>query len=195
MHIELDLPYATIYSLATHLIHWRRADIISVLSTSSVLNSQKDLKISDSLTHEYNRIFGERYGGLVQLISKFDSPKNMREIFPSSSKKDLVPLITWLLRKGAVKILNPHVYLLPRRIYSALKIPPHSDTLPQSFVDECLKFITADSEHKETLIKILPYCNGKFNLDEIAYREQIYVSSIQGAIQQYSTILRLVYHN
>lgn len=191
----MDLPYATIFSLASHLIQWRKADVIPVLSTSSVLNNRKDWKITDFLINEYNRLFGGRYGDLHETISKFTMPKTMREIFPSSSKKDVVPLITWLLRKGAVQILIPYVYLLPKRIYSALKIPQHSETLPQYFIDECLKFITADSEHKETLIKILPYCNGKFNLDEIANREQIYVSSIQGAIQQYSTVLRLVYHN
>ena len=127
LQVKLDCSLAHLYILVAHLVYWKQAKIINVISTKNVyvLSPTADLS---HLSHHQIEFYSQFPNlNLLDILSELHVPKPFSAIIPSKEQRTLyLEALTYLLRHDLVVHLHMYVYVLvPKRIRKLV-----SDGLP-----------------------------------------------------------------
>lgn len=112
LHTLLNCSLAQLYKLAAHLVHWRVAKIIDVVSVKNVYVLHPEARIDDRLIND----FSDRYPQLPELtdtLAKLSMPSPFSSIIPRKEYRTLyLEVLTYLLRHNLVNQLHMYIFLL-----------------------------------------------------------------------------------
>ncbi|CAG8477829.1 9559_t:CDS:2 [Ambispora gerdemannii] len=166
----LDCSLAHIYRIAAHLIYWRKAKLIDVISVRNVY--------AVNFSHIIDRdIFG--------FLASLSTPKPYASIIPSKDLRTMyLEAITFLLRSiipNATTADNIAIISAPRQATELER--------------EWLKKKTVNQQRENVAIfeRLIKYFNGKHHIEEILFRENISrrdLKMVLGLFDELVTVLR-----
>lgn len=118
LQLDLGIPLAQLYRIATHLVYWKCARIIHVLTRNNVyfLNPVPHIASHESMHLPFlSQTFESQFQGvkLIELLARFSTPKKLSDILQSSSSQSkFVEMVTWLLRQDLIIQLHQFCFLL-----------------------------------------------------------------------------------
>ncbi|KAG9304606.1 hypothetical protein G9A89_020170 [Geosiphon pyriformis] len=132
----LDCSLAQIYRLAAHLIYWRKAKLINVISVRNVyvISPTADLNSLSSLNADFNHIFDRDLFGFLALLA---TPKPYAGIIPSKDHRTMyLEVITYLLRKDIVVQLHAYfLIMIPHHIKLGLSLEEYEEKMRNTSVE------------------------------------------------------------
>ncbi|KAJ3085160.1 Nitrogen permease regulator 3, partial [Quaeritorhiza haematococci] len=138
LQTTLDCSLSHLYRLAAHLVHWRQARIIDVISLRNVYVISPHADLSTLLTPTIHSEFSSQFPtlDLARILSALSAnPRPVLGIVPGKEMRTLyLEAVTFLLRKGVVGQVHMYIYLMVpehirRRVHALLEgEPPDSSS-------------------------------------------------------------------
>ncbi|RHZ85444.1 hypothetical protein Glove_65g69 [Diversispora epigaea] len=195
----LDCSLAQIFRIAAHLIYWKKAKIIDVISVRNtyVVSPTADMNSLQIHIEYFNQHFPEALD-LVTILGSLSTPK---PYFISTNvfrdhRTMYLEAMTYLLRKDLVVQLHAYIFfMIPQHIKMGEDRPSNTDVNNNggmcdtgliSPYDKALdserlwlnKFVESRSKDQTNEFKVIfksliKYFNGKHHVEEILFRETI----------------------
>jgi hypothetical protein len=134
LQYELGIPLAHLYRIAAHLLYWKKARVIDVLTRNNVYVLNPNPHGPDEGLHLPFLIqtFEAQFQGvkLVELLSRFSTPKKLSDVMQSSSSQSkFVEMVTWLIRQDIIIQVHQFCFLTCPKLSapSASQNPSHSE--------------------------------------------------------------------
>eukprot|EP01133_Synstelium_polycarpum_P010789 gene10789-12572_t len=121
LQLETDLPLAHIYRLASHLVYWRKAKIINMMTKNNIY-----ILTPDRSSHTNSKInYGElaaKFAVLFQheikfhdILLRFSTPRPLAEHiskFHQTYHVTFLQIVGWLLQHDLITQLHTYVHLM-----------------------------------------------------------------------------------
>ncbi|CAG8499893.1 8064_t:CDS:2, partial [Paraglomus occultum] len=212
----LDCSLAQIYRIVAHLIYWRKAKLIDVISTKNiyVTSPTADLRSLNALTADFSQHCPNL--DLITLLSELNTPapSKLEDIIPTTFKEQKTiyfDAIAYLLRKGLIVQLHayilvmvpPYVHMgctreeyerkLREGSYDHSKIISTPIAPPEQASDaerNWLNNMTAKKpeEIRSLFDRLTQYFNGHHYLEEILLRENISRKDLRLVTDQFEAL-------
>ncbi|ORY25303.1 UPF0171-domain-containing protein [Neocallimastix californiae] len=211
----LDCSLSHIYKLAAHLVYWRKAKIINVISIRNVyvISPNADLNKLQELCQDFENHFPGT--DLLSIFSELSIPRPFSSIIPSKDQRTLyLEIITYLLRHDLVTQLHMYIYLCisqdikKRTVYSqslsendefsssdnSSIIPNPSET--SDIENEWIKMLAATQSPAESalFLRLVPYFTGKYHVEEIIFRENLTRKDLKTILSKFRNELITILH-
>ncbi|KAJ3300685.1 Nitrogen permease regulator 3 [Borealophlyctis nickersoniae] len=217
LQTTLDCSLSQIYRHAAHLVHWRKAKIIHVISTRNVYvaSPNVDTNLLPYLVDDFNNRFPQLE--LTSVLSDLFTPRPYANVMPSKDHRTLyLEVITYLLRHGLVVQVHIYVYLVIPD-YIRRKIPGLGSSAIGSTTSADQSFpplpeepiIVPDPEQASDLerewiamvantqpqpvaslfLRLVRYFAGKLHVEEIVFRENITRKDLKTILSRYREFL------
>ena len=170
----LDCSLSQIYRLAAHLVYWRQAKIINVLSQRNIYIVSKDADLKS--LPELSISFNEKFPGynLYQILSLLKT-QNPYSTIPNfkENKQTYLEILLFLFKNNLAIQLNFYIYLMiPSSITSEKVGHVVADTrnltdLEQDYINQIGN--TQPDPYISIFNSILPFLGGKFSINEISF--------------------------
>lgn len=131
MQLELGIPLEHLYRIAAHLVYWKCARVIDVLTRNNIYVLNPTPKDNEEETMHMPfliQTFEAQFPGtkLVELLSRFSTPKKLNDILQtSSSQSKFVEMVVWLIRRDLIMQVHQFCFLLRPKISSS-ELSPHA---------------------------------------------------------------------
>lgn len=126
MQLELGIPLEHLYRIAAHLVYWKKAKIIDVLTRNNlyVLNPQPhDLEERTTHLPFLAQQFETQFQNLklIDLLSRFSTPKRLADVLQlTTAQSKFVEMVTWLIRHDLITQIHQFVFLLAPKLTSSM---------------------------------------------------------------------------
>eukprot|EP01132_Coremiostelium_polycephalum_P009228 gene9228-11306_t len=218
LQLDTDLPLAYIYRLASHLVYWKKAKIINMMTKNNyyVLTPDATSYRSGAPTIDYlelNKKFSSLFPEfkLSDILHRFSSSRPLSEHiskFSSQYHSQFLSIVGWLLQHDLIVQLFTYVHLMVPTIPSSRYHSPSPNTTllyqPQPFPllpshlshHENAFFENIDDGTKSYQLfkRLSPYFRGRHHLEEIMWRENISREDLNKILKKYKNVLIQVTH-
>lgn len=200
LEIELKISLNQIYMLASHLEYWGKAKIIDRLRRENVYTLNPKIRNNDGDIHilSLSNSFEERFSNdidFMDILYQFSFQIPLQDNIYSNHEK-FVDIILWLLKNDLLIQIHPYYYLITDDNYDDQYnnnfINHHHNDI--DYIIRKYSINPNDTVFINTLKKLLPYLNGKYNLTEISYHLNMKNEEIESFIDQCSEFIITVYH-
>lgn len=210
----LDCSLSHIYKLAAHLVYWRKARIINVISIRNVyvISPNADLNKLPDLCKDFENHFPGT--DLLSIFSELSIPRPFSSIIPSKDQRTLyLEIVTYFLRHNLVTQLHMYLYLsisqeIKKRVMfnqsssendefsssdNSSIIPNPSET--SDIENEWIKALAATQPQAESLfLRLVPYFTGKYHVEEIIFRENLTRKDLKIILSKFRNELITILH-
>lgn len=203
LEIELKISLHQIFMLASHLEYWGKAKIIDRLSKENVYTLNPKIRnndVGDLHIHSLSIAFEDKFSNeidFMDILYQFSFQVPLQDNIYSTHDK-FVDIIIWLLKNDLLIQIHPYYYLITDNDYSddndilsQYTIQHHND---HDYIIKKYSINPNDTYLVDTLKKLLPYLNGKYNLTEISYHLNMKKEDIESFIEQCNEFIITVYH-
>ncbi|CAG8477191.1 12354_t:CDS:10 [Ambispora leptoticha] len=187
----LDCSLAQIYRIAAHLIYWRKAKLIDVISVRNVyvVSPTADLNSLSAINADFSHIIERDIFGFLASLS---TPKPYASIIPSKDLRTMyLEAITYLLRKDLVIQLHAYfLVMIPQHIKMGLTLEQYQEKMRNATDNNAIisppgqatemerewlkkKTVNQQKENVALFERLIKYFNGKYHIEEILFRENI----------------------
>ncbi|TPX72071.1 hypothetical protein CcCBS67573_g05912 [Chytriomyces confervae] len=211
----LSCSLSHIYRLASHLVFWKKAKIISVINSRNMYTVSKNADLSrvSHLSNELNFRFKD--SELGKLLSEMSYPRPISAII---KEKDLrmipyLEIMALFLRNNLIEEIRMSILItIPKRMApkssesEGFFTPTQSPSIPDNLI---IKSPADAPEHEWELIKrvaatqpaplsdlfmrLAPYFDGKLCTEEIMYRESLSSRDLKVVLSRYREFLLTTY--
>lgn len=163
LHLEMGIPMGQLTMLAAHLVYWKRARIIHTLTQHSmyVVSPRCDLAPHSRMMKAFEQFQKEARQGqskrsnskvrrLAEVLAHFSVPMHLGEklshLNNKDDQKDLVQLVVWLLKWGALIHLHHYVVMIPTDPVDPSLEAPTEARIEGAGPEESLESLAASGE-------------------------------------------------
>jgi len=207
LSVDLGMPLAHIFRLCAHLVHWRKARIMSTLTKHSILTINSEAVLDRAICDAFEAAFPTH--GLPDQLSRFAVPKRLDEhlrVLGQGAQHQLINLVIFLLRHSLLVLLHTFVSLIPD--HGALPALPFvsSSSYPSSVESAGsyrllssspqvgVEFAGKISKTKKLYNRLLQYFNGEHHIEEIMWAENVSRQEIAAVLGDFHDRLCTYYH-
>ncbi|ORX55436.1 UPF0171-domain-containing protein [Piromyces finnis] len=211
----LDCSLSHIYKLAAHLVYWRKARIIDVISIRNVyvISPNANLDILPELCKDFENHFPGT--DLLSIFSELSIPRPFSSVIPSKDQRTLyLEIITYFLRHNLVTQLHMYIYLSISQEIKKRTIYSQSSTENEEFSssdnssiilnpsetsdieNEWIKMLASTQSPAESalFLRLLPYFTGKYHVEEIIFRENLTRKDLKIILSKFRNELITILH-
>ncbi|KAI9017072.1 nitrogen permease regulator of amino acid transport activity 3-domain-containing protein [Gaertneriomyces semiglobifer] len=195
---SLDCSLSQVYRLAAHLVHWKKAKIVDALNTRNVyvVSPEAELSLLPQMVEDFESRFPQL--DLPSILANLNAPRPYSAIVPDKELKTLyLEVLTYLLRHGFVAQLHMYIYLMirqnPRLNASEIgglgsdRVIVPEPALASEYEREWIEQIAYEQPASiaALFLKLIPYFNGKYHVEEIIYRENLTRKDLRTILSRY----------